>query len=74
MIIMCAPTRAGSLLGVVEARARVALQIGEHAAAEQPRGDVDLEVELPELGLEARVGDRLEHGGVDAAPARRRHR
>ena len=53
------------LLGGVEARPRVALEIGEHVAVEQPRRDVDLHVELPEFGLERRVGDRLQRGGVD---------
>ena len=57
--------RAGPLLGVVETGPRVALELGEHSALQQPRLDVDLDVELPELGLEARVGDRLERGGVD---------
>jgi hypothetical protein len=56
--------RARSLLGMVEARTGVPLEVGEHAVGEQSRGDVDLDVELPELGLEVRVGDRFEHGGV----------
>ena len=62
---MCAPTVRARVLGVVEAGAGVALELGEHGALEQPRRDVDLDVELPELGLEARVGDRLERGRVD---------
>ena len=57
--------RAGPLLRVVETGPRVALELGEHGALQQPRLDVDLDVELPELGLEAWVGDRLERGGVD---------
>ena len=62
---MCAPDRARPLLGVVEAAPGVAFQVAEDAAAQQPRRDVDLDVELAKLGLEARVGDRLQRGGVD---------
>ena len=50
----------GPLLGVVEARTDVLLERTEHRAAEQLRRDVDLEVELPKLGLEVRVGNQLE--------------
>ena len=41
------------------------LELGEHPALEQPRRDVDLDVELPQLGLKRLVGDRLEGDGVD---------
>ena len=65
MIIMCAPTvRAWSSASLRLARA-LALELGEHLALEQPRRHVDLDVELPQLGLERRIGDRLERGRVD---------
>ena len=52
-------------LGVVEARPGVPLELRKHPALEQARRHVDLDVELAELGLERRVGDRLERGRVD---------
>src|SRR5439155_23968753 len=41
------------------------LEVAEDATAEQSRCNVDLDVELRELGLEVRVADRLEHARVD---------
>jgi hypothetical protein len=51
--------RAGPLVGAVEAEPDRLLELGEDLALEDPRRDVDLDVELAELGLEVRVGDRL---------------
>ena len=56
--------RARALLGAVEAAAHGLLELGGDAPLEQPRRDVDLDVELAELGLEVGVGDRLERAGV----------
>jgi hypothetical protein len=47
-------------LGVVEAVPDALLELGEPAVLELLGRDVDLEVELAELGLEVGVGDRLE--------------
>jgi hypothetical protein len=58
------PGGARAVLGVVEAPADRLLELGEHRRGELPRRDVDLDVELPELGLEVGVGDGLEHRGV----------
>ncbi len=55
---------AGALLGVVEALADLPLELRQDAALEHARGDVDLDVELAELGHEVRVGDALEHPEV----------
>ena len=55
----------GLVLGRVEARAHLLLELGEHRRREQPRRDVDLDVELRELGREVGVGDALEHVGVE---------
>ena len=52
-------------LGVVEAAASVLFELQEHALVEQSRRDVDLEVELTQLGLEVGVRDRLERRRVD---------
>ena len=52
------------VLGGVEARADGRLELVEHLAVEQPRRQVDLHVELRELGLERVVGDPLQHLGV----------
>jgi hypothetical protein len=57
--------RAGLVLGIIEAGAGVAFQLREDLAPQQSRGHVDLHVELPQLGLEAGVGDRLKGSGVD---------
>ena len=54
----------GLVLGGVEAVAHLLLELGEHRPREQPRRDVDLDVELRELGREVGVGDALEHVGV----------
>ena len=51
-------------LGVVEAVAQGVLERGQPVLAELGRGDVDLDVELAELGLEVRARDRLERLGV----------
>ena len=61
MIIMCARAFCGLLLGVVEVAPDGLLELGEHRALELARRDVDLDVELRELGLEVVVGDQLEH-------------
>jgi hypothetical protein len=53
-----------TLLRVVEAGARLALELVEHVRPEKARMDVDLDVELSELGLEVGVCDRLQHGSV----------
>nr|BFE71046.1 hypothetical protein GCM10020092_043470 [Actinoplanes digitatis] len=55
---------AGVLLGVVEAGPQLAFQIGVLVAGQPARRDVDLDVELAQLGLEVGVGDRLEYLGV----------
>ena len=57
--------RARVLLGAVEARPHLAFELGEHPILEQAGRDVDLDVELAQLGLEVGVGDRLEGLGVD---------
>ena len=59
---MCAPC-AGPLLGLVGLPLSL-LELAEHASVQHPR-HVDLHVELAELGLEVRFGDRLERAGVD---------
>ena len=51
----------GLLLGVVEVAPDRLLELGEHRPLELARRDVDLDVELRELGLEVVVGDQLEH-------------
>ena len=56
--------RARLVLGLVQAAADPLLERREHLALEQPRRDVDLDVELPELGDEVVVGDLLQHLGV----------
>ena len=61
MIIMCAWAFCGLLLGVVEVAPDGLLELGEHRPLELARRDVDLDVELRELGLEVVVGDQLEH-------------
>jgi hypothetical protein len=56
--------RPGLLLGRVQAGPDVLLEL-RGAGADQPaRGHVDLDVELAQLGLEARVGDGGQHVGV----------
>ena len=50
-----------ALLGVVEARPHRRLELAEHAVGEAARRDVDLDVELGQLGLPVRVGDHLQH-------------
>ncbi len=59
----------GPLLGGVQARADVGLELREAVLAELLGRDVDLDVEQPELGDELGIGDRLERldvlqGGV----------
>ena len=61
MIIMCAWAFCGLLLGVVEVTPHRLLELGEDRSLELARRDVDLDVELRELGLEVVVGDQLEH-------------
>ena len=51
-------------LGVVEAAAQVGLERRQPALAKLGRRHVDLDVELPQLGLERRVGDRGQRLGV----------
>ena len=65
MIIMCAPTVRARSSAWLRLAAHRLLELAEHAPAQQPRRHVDLHVELAELGLEVRVGDRLERAGVD---------
>ena len=61
MITMCAPTPRALLRRRGSGwPATALLELGEHAALEQPRRHVDLDVELADLGLEVGVGDRLE--------------
>jgi hypothetical protein len=55
---------ARALVGVVEARPDLLLELREHAALEAPRRDVDLDVELAELGDEVGVGEAVEHARV----------
>jgi hypothetical protein len=54
----------GPLLGAGEAVGQVPLVLVEPRARQQPGRDVDLQVELPEFGLEGRVGEVGEHLGV----------
>jgi len=53
-------------LGVrgIEAGADLLLLIGYRVPVKLPGRDVDLEIELPELGGPGGIGDRVEHGGV----------
>ena len=55
---------AGRGLRVVERAPQAVLEGGQPTLAQGRRGDVDLDVELAELGLEVRLGDRLQHLGV----------
>jgi hypothetical protein len=59
------PHGPGPVLGDVEARAHGVLEPRHHVAAEDARGEVDLDVELAELRLEVGVGDRLQRRRVD---------
>jgi hypothetical protein len=64
MIIMCAPAvreRSSAWLRLARMDSSSSAKTGRR---ELPRRDVDLDVELPELGLEVRIGDRLEDRGV----------
>ena len=61
---MWAPTADGLLLGVVEAAPQRVLEGRQPTLVELGRRHVDLDVELPELGLEVGVRDRLERLGV----------
>ena len=56
--------RARALLGMVQAAAHGLLELAEDPVGELARRDVDLDVELPELGLEVGIGDRLEDGRI----------
>ena len=60
IITMCAPIAWARSLGLVEAGAQLGLQLVGGRAGQRARADVDLDVELPELGLEVLVGDRVE--------------
>jgi hypothetical protein len=51
-------------LGLIQAGTDAVLEVAEPTLLEPLRRHVDLEVELAELGLEVRVGDRLERLGV----------
>ena len=51
----------GLLLGLVEVPPHGLLELGEDRSLQLARRDVDLDVELRELGLEVVVGDQLEH-------------
>ena len=65
IITMWAPTSARLRLGVVEAaRAGSSSNVVSPPSRSLARRHVDLDVELAELGLEVRVGDRLERLGV----------
>ena len=61
---MCAPTPRGPSSALLRPARTVGLELRRARGREQARRDVDLDVELAELGLEVRVGDRLEHLGV----------
>ena len=63
--IMCAPAVRARSSAVLRLARTDVLQLRHHLAAEQPRGEVDLDVELAELGLEVGVGDRLQRRRVD---------
>jgi hypothetical protein len=54
----------GLLLGHVEALAHVGLVTGESGTLQGLWSDVDLQVELTQLGLEVGVGDAFQHLGV----------
>ncbi|GIF26899.1 hypothetical protein Ate02nite_96290 [Paractinoplanes tereljensis] len=56
--------RPGMFLGAVEAGPQGALEVGVLVAGQAPGRHVDLDVELTQLGLEVRIGDRAEHLGV----------
>jgi hypothetical protein len=58
------PTPPGPLVRRVQRGAQGALELAEIVRVERPRGDVDLDVEPAELGLEGRVGDLLQHARV----------
>jgi hypothetical protein len=55
---------AGLGLGRVQTAAHLLLELLQPALEQAPRRDVDLDVELPELGDEVRVTDRLERRSV----------
>jgi hypothetical protein len=52
---------ARGLLGAVQHRPHLVFELGERGARQRARRHVDLDVELAELGLEVRVGDRGEY-------------
>jgi hypothetical protein len=56
--------RARLVLRRVERHAHLVLVVGEAGTGEPARRHVDLDVELAELGLEVRVGDRRQRLGV----------
>jgi hypothetical protein len=55
---------AGPLVRVLQRAADLRQVVTEAAASDQPRRHVQLEVELPQLGLESRIRDVREHLGV----------
>ena len=59
-----APRPARLLVGRVERRAQGVLQLGDAVSPDRAGLDIDLDVELTQLGLERRVGNRGERGGV----------
>ena len=61
---MWAPTAADFSSASLRLRRRLSSNVVSPPSRSLAGGDVDLDVELPELGLEVRVGDRLQRLGV----------
>ena len=59
----------GPSLGVLEGGDQLLLHLAEHRARQLVRGEVELDVELGELGLEVLGGDAVEQLGVDVGGA-----
>ena len=55
---------AGAFVRCIQRSAQVGLQLGDRGTAQWPRVDVDLDVELAELGLIVGIGDGVEHRRV----------
>ena len=64
IMIIRAPTSRAFSSAWFRLRANLRLELLEAALEQLPRRDVDLQVELAELGDEVRVGDRVEHRSV----------
>ena len=65
MIMMRASKSAALALARSSERAQLVLDLGEAVADELARGQRELEVELAQLGLEVRRGQRVEHLRVE---------